>query len=343
MLSTCHGLSVLDEKLVGDPLELRLFQTSGCNMTQVTKGGGGGVFTRIFHPSIDKSWKVVKRFDFNSEKMRSGAAVRRESDGRTTFHVKGSPEAISKIVEGRGLPDNFTSLLNSYTRQGLRVLAFAFRTVSEDEDVSSHADQASLEKGLEYGGLILLANKLKEDTNITISKLKDANVKVAMITGDHVRTAVAVSYNCGILLSNVDTVIVDVDETRAPLQRKNSVDVVVGDGLDLPLTCTVTSHVSDKENRISIAETLDSISSNQHSLAITGRALHTVEESENLRLFSFLVGKAAVFARMDPEDKSLIVETLGDGVSKTYLPSTKGDKGFDTFYSAFCGLFLYNC
>ena len=215
MLATCHGLSKLNGELVGDPLEVRLFETSGCDLSLIASGGGSSApVTMITNKATNKSWKIERRFDFSSEKMRSGVVITRADQRKRIFQVKGSPEAISKIVKPDTLPSNFPSLLNSFTRQGLRVLAFAYRSIGNDEDIVSMADQGPLEveqfhdsktltktekPSMIYGGLILLANKLKAETPQTILDLHNANMKVAMITGDHVRTAVAVSYNCGIL------------------------------------------------------------------------------------------------------------------------------------------------
>jgi hypothetical protein len=52
---------------------------------------------------------------------------------------------------------------------------------------------------IQFGGLLFLISKLKDDTKYTISSLNNANIHVTMITGDHVYTALSVAVESGII------------------------------------------------------------------------------------------------------------------------------------------------
>jgi predicted P-type ATPase len=406
--SCCHSLSIIGREVVGDNLELRLFEATGSEMTQTV--GEKTIRTKVFSPILNDTWTLERRFDFSSYKMRSGVVCRKGSDQKLSFHVKGSPEAIAGIVERSSLPDNFTDLVSRYTSQGLRVLAFASRSMTKDEDYASPTDQMPLETNLHYGGLILLANRLKDDTVETIACMNKANIKVAMVTGDHIRTAVAVAYECDIIPSEIPCVLLDsvvamkasegkkirqsaerksklgilererrsrmeeaeLDTLRdedskvhtsasdletpessflgssvplspaslLPTKAKASADTTAEDELAYPgissmiIDCYVVRKNLPGDTKISLRDAFDAISRNEVALAITGRAIHNLA-AYNLELFSFCIGKGAVFARMEPEDKALVIDTLGDGILTSMDPADKKHERF--FYTAFCG------
>lgn len=75
-------------------------------------------------------------------------------------------------------------MLSEYTEQGYRVIALASRTLSiDDYKHLNYMKREDIEKDLEFLGLIILENRLKPQTEGVIKELKDAHVKVVMITG----------------------------------------------------------------------------------------------------------------------------------------------------------------
>lgn len=48
-------------------------------------------------------------------------------------------------------------------------------------------------------GIIAFENKLKNDTSDNIALLKNANLKVKMISGDHILSCINCAFECGIL------------------------------------------------------------------------------------------------------------------------------------------------
>ena len=57
-------------------------------------------------------------------------------------------------------------------------------------------------QNVELAGLIVFENKLKENTVETIKNLKDGEIQVCMITGDHILTAIQIARECGIVDEN---------------------------------------------------------------------------------------------------------------------------------------------
>lgn len=76
------------------------------------------------------------------------------------------------------------SILSEYTEQGYRVIALASRTLTlPDYKRVTFMKREDIEKDLEFLGLIILENRLKPQTEGVIKELKDAHIKVVMITG----------------------------------------------------------------------------------------------------------------------------------------------------------------
>ena len=70
-----------------------------------------------------------------------------------------------------------------------------------DKDAKMDALQEEIEKGLELVGATAIEDKLQDDVGITIESLKKAGVKVWVLTGDKMETAINIGYSCS-LLSN---------------------------------------------------------------------------------------------------------------------------------------------
>ena len=75
-------------------------------------------------------------------------------------YVKGSPEAISSLCVASSIPSNFSSVLSGYTHQGYRVIAFAYKSLSEPLPHVDKSEQRLLvEKELTFMGLLLLEKR----------------------------------------------------------------------------------------------------------------------------------------------------------------------------------------
>lgn len=59
--------------------------------------------------------------------------------------------------------------------------------------------QSKLENGLEFLGITAVEDLLADDVGLTISDLKLAGMKVWVLTGDKVETAIAIGYSCNLI------------------------------------------------------------------------------------------------------------------------------------------------
>ena len=82
----------------------------------------------------------------------------------------------------------------SFSRQGLRVLGFAYKAVSAEEELSLED-----ENDLTFLGLIAMMDPPREESMAAVTECKRAGIRPIMITGDHKVTAAAIAKRIGIL------------------------------------------------------------------------------------------------------------------------------------------------
>lgn len=82
----------------------------------------------------------------------------------------------------------------AFSRQGLRVLAFAYKGVSDELELTLED-----EYGLIFLGLIAMMDPPREESKMAVAECKSAGIRPIMITGDHKVTAAAIAKRIGIL------------------------------------------------------------------------------------------------------------------------------------------------
>lgn len=95
-----------------------------------------------------------------------------------------TPEDIEKIEAQN----------QSFSREGLRVLGFAYKAVSTEEELSLED-----ENNLTFLGLIAMMDPPREESMAAVAECKRAGIRPIMITGDHKVTAAAIAKRIGIL------------------------------------------------------------------------------------------------------------------------------------------------
>lgn len=69
--------------------------------------------------------------------------------------------------------------------------------------------QDEIEQGLKLVGATAIEDKLQDQVGETIGFLKDAGIKVWVLTGDKVETAINIAYSCNLLTNAYNQIIID--------------------------------------------------------------------------------------------------------------------------------------
>ncbi|KAI9599809.1 hypothetical protein KEM48_006338 [Puccinia striiformis f. sp. tritici PST-130] len=190
-----------------------------------------------------EQYHMLQMIAFNSSRKRMSTIVRCPDD-KIRLLCKGA----DSIIMSRLKPDQDEDLkrrvnqdLESFASDGLRTLLIASREVSEEEylEFQQEYKQASdsigkdreelmekvadqFERGLEILGATALEDKLQVGVPEAIEKLHEAGIKLWILTGDKLQTAIEIGYSCNLLKSTMEIMILSSDTeagTRSQIEQ----------------------------------------------------------------------------------------------------------------------------
>lgn len=294
-LAACHSLKMLNEQLIGDDMEVKLFEATKWTFEQQ------GERSTVNCGKLQL--ELIKQFPFSSSTARMAVIARENNNnddnmanrGRAKFFLKGAPEVISKFCAPETIPSSFEAVLKDYTQRSYRVLGLAYKDIDIGEDVENSL-LTHYEHQLVFLGLVALRNKLKPDTLNTIDVLNDAQLRVIMATGDNIVTAISVAKECNIIRAEDEVVILEHDN-----DDNNNVEKPT-------ISCTSYGHQTTSEKMAS--EFIIKLDPNEnYKLAMTGTTFEVIR-SHYPQLMNMVAARGSIYARMLPEQKQQLIESL---------------------------------
>uniref|UniRef100_A0A8C1JGA2 Phospholipid-transporting ATPase n=1 Tax=Cyprinus carpio TaxID=7962 RepID=A0A8C1JGA2_CYPCA len=165
------------------------------------------------------TYYILQIFPFTSESKRMGIIVREEATGDITFYMKGADVAMASIVQYN---DWLEEECGNMAREGLRTLVVAKKSLTEEQyqDFESRYNQAklsihdralkvaaaveSLEREMELLCLTGVEDQLQADVRPTLELLRNAGIKIWMLTGDKLETATCIAKSSHLVSRNQD-------------------------------------------------------------------------------------------------------------------------------------------
>ena len=128
------------------------------------------------------------------------------------------------------VPYDFQRILAGYTKEGYRVIAIARKSLEISNVEVQKTERESIEKDLEFLGLIILENRLKPQSAPTIKILNSANIRTIMCTGDNILTGLSVARDCGMINEKQRIILVEAESGLEPkfsyadiIKQKNNI------------------------------------------------------------------------------------------------------------------------
>lgn len=319
-LATCHSLTKVDEKLLGHTLDVKIFEAIGWDLEE-PMFGDEVPFERmppriVFPISSDQpdqpasAIAVVRQFPFESLLRRMSVVARSQSSDHFEVYLKGAPELVSSLSRNETVPEDFKDILEFYTRQGFRVIGLGTRKlppqVTWDEVLVMPREE--LECQLQFLGLIVLQNKLKPETKPTLNILKEAEIRTVMVTGDNLLTAITIARECE-MIEEHDSVI----SVEANLIPCDSVTTKSKSRLEVHYNYAKLPGFSEKLNMLQNGMVdeicVPSMTQGRYHIAMEGTTFNLIRLHDS-QLLDKVVLKGTIFARMLPEHKLYLIETL---------------------------------
>ncbi|XP_006873192.1 PREDICTED: probable cation-transporting ATPase 13A3 [Chrysochloris asiatica] len=330
-MATCHSLTKIEGVLSGDPLDLKMFEAIGWILEEATEEETA-LHNRIMPtvvrplkqllsestPAADQEMElfelpaiyeigIVRQFPFSSALQRMSVVARVLGDKKMDAYMKGAPEVIASLCKPETVPADFEKVLEDYTKQGFRVIALAHRKL--ESKLTWHkvqnVNRDTIENNMSFMGLIIMQNKLKQETPAVLEDLHKANIRTVMVTGDNMLTAVSVARDCGMILPQ-DKVII----AEALPPKDGKVAKINWHYADTLTQCSNSSAIDSEAIPIKLAhDSLEDLQVVRYHFAMNGKSFSVILEH-----FQDLVPKlmlhGTVFARMAPDQKTQLVEAL---------------------------------
>lgn len=191
----CNDATVIDGEEIGDPTETAL----------VALGNKYGVDALVLRGENSRVAEVP--FDSDRKLM---STVHPNSESGNTFYMitKGAVDVLldrtNRIIEKDGIREiteedkkAIEEQNQAFSRSGLRVLAFAYKEVSEE--LVKNGVSVNDEYDYTFVGLTAMMDPPRVESMAAVAECKKAGIRPIMITGDHKVTAAAIAKRIGIL------------------------------------------------------------------------------------------------------------------------------------------------
>ncbi|MFX3623632.1 MAG: cation-translocating P-type ATPase [Ectobacillus sp.] len=189
MALLCNDAVTIEKKEIGDPTEVALVNL--------------GESHHLDELDVRETYPRLGELPFDSDRKLM-STVNRFGD-KVLMITKGALDVllsrVVKIETSQGIIEitgehkqEIENINMNFSKNGLRVLAFAYKEVQENSDVSLED-----ENGLIFVGLTAMMDPPRDESAEAVASCMNAGIKPVMITGDHKITASAIAKQIGIL------------------------------------------------------------------------------------------------------------------------------------------------
>ncbi|KAJ6812932.1 putative phospholipid-transporting ATPase 4 [Iris pallida] len=302
----------------------REFGFEFCKRTQ------SSVFIRERYPSfsnlVEREFKILNLLEFNSKRKRMSVIVQDET-GQIILLCKGADSIIFDRLSknGRMYEEDTTRHLNEYGEAGLRTLALSYRMLDESEysswngeflkatttigpDRETQLELVSdmIERDLILVGATAVEDKLQKGVPRCIDKLAQAGLKIWVLTGDKMETAINIGFACSLLRQGMKQICISM--TSSDLVNKDGKNTIK-ENIMLQITNASQMIKLEKDPHAAFA------------LIIDGKSLtYALDDNIKHQFLSLAVDCASVICcRVSPKQKALVTRLVKEGTGKTTL------------------------
>ncbi|MFS7958698.1 putative P-type phospholipid transporter [Helianthus anomalus] len=194
----------------------------------------------------DVTYEILNVLEFNSTRKRQ-SVVCRYGDGRLVLYCKGADTVIyERLASGNDeLKKISREQLEQYGEAGLRTLCLAYRNLSPEtyeswnekfiqaksslRDRERKLDEVAelIEKDLTLIGCTAIEDKLQEGVPSCIETLSRAGIKIWVLTGDKLETAINIAYACKLINNDMKQFVIssETDAIREVESRGDQVEI----------------------------------------------------------------------------------------------------------------------
>ncbi|XP_072093011.1 phospholipid-transporting ATPase 3 isoform X2 [Arachis hypogaea] len=301
----------------------------------------------------DVPYEILNVLEFNSTRKRQ-SVVCRYPDGRLVLYCKGADTVIyERLADGNNDIKKVTrEHLEQFGSSGLRTLCLAYKELHPDvyeswnekfiqaksslRDRERKLDEVAelIEHDLILIGSTAIEDKLQEGVPACIETLKRAGIKIWVLTGDKIETAINIGYACNLINNEMKQFIIssETDAIREVEERGDQIEIA-----------RFMKEEVKKELKSCLEEAqsyFSSLSGPKLALVIDGKCLmYALDPSLRVMLLNLSLNcHAVVCCRVSPLQKAQVTSLVKKGAQKITLSIGDGANDVSMIQAAHVGV-----
>lgn len=370
-LSLCHSVLVEPSKDDTSRLELKAQSPDEAALVGTARDMGFNFLGRtkkgliIEVQGIEKEYELLDILEFNSTRKRMSCIIKVPSDEpdgppKALLICKGADSVIysrlKKDSSDEKLLEKTALHLEQYATEGLRTLCIAQREltwiqyqewskkhevaaaalVDREEEIEKVAD--IIERELVLLGGTAIEDRLQDGVPDSIAVLAEAGIKLWVLTGDKVETAINIGFSCNLLNNDMELLVI----------KSSGEDVsMYGDSPAIIVRSLIKKYLEEKFKMTGSMEELEEAKeehkppSGNYGLVIDGDALKLALNGEDIRREFLLLCKrckAVLCCRVSPAQKAAVVKLVKETLDVMTLAIGDGSNDVAMIQSADIGV-----
>lgn len=329
-LALCH--TVIPETTPGDPphIEFKAQSPDEAALVATARDLGYTVLgstndgLRLNVQGEERNYQVLNTLEFNSTRKRMSAIIRMP-DNKIILFCKGADSMIySRLKRGeqQELRRSTAEQLELFAREGLRTLCISQRVLGEEEYQKWNKDHEKasaaiqdreekleavsdeIERDLTLLGGTAIEDRLQDGVPDTISLLAEAGIKLWVLTGDKVETAINIGFSCNLLNNDMELILLKVED-----EQISSAEIELDKHL-------ATFNMTGSDEELIAARSNHEPPAATHAIVIDGDTLRLVLDEQLKQKFLLLCKqcKSVLCCRVSPAQKASVVSMVKSGL-----------------------------
>ena len=299
-----------------------------------------------------QSFEKLCHIEFSSERKRESVFIKEGNFYK--LYIKGADSIIEELLDESTPPkvlERARYFVNLFSEQGYRTLYIAMRIVTEEEyedfiyDLNKAQSEiknkkkkldevyATLEKNLTLLGATIVEDKLQENVPEVIKELREADIKIWMLTGDKLSTAYNIGLSCNLINKEIKTFFIEgiekkVNDKLIVINQEEQQQVIINFAKEYKkYVGNIENGFMNDKNKIN-KEFSDK---NKFGILVDEKALLTITENNEMEKIFLDIAKdatAVICCRVSPLQKSQVVKLMKN-YDKSKITLAIGDGGND--------------
>ncbi|XP_030953945.1 probable phospholipid-transporting ATPase 8 [Quercus lobata] len=282
---------------------------------------------------VVRKYKRLHVLEFSSSRKRMSVIVR-NAENQLFLLCKGADSVMFQRLSknGRQFESWTKDHIKKYAEAGLRTMIIAYCELGEEEykswdvefskaktsvtterDVSVDELADKIERDLILLGATAVEDKLQKGVPECIDKLAQARIKLWVLTGDKMETAINIGYACSLLREDMKQIVITLDSPDIDaLEKQGDKEAIAKASLE-----SIRKQIREGMSQIKSAKESDV----KFGLIIDGKSLDfSLKKDIEKSFFKLAISCASVICcRSSPKQKALVTRLLKGETGKTML------------------------